>query len=756
QIAGYYPVPEALLQSIASTVQIEQPPYFRNPGKGVPGLTVFDPCAGEGHALDVLARSWKAEYTIGCELEEGRAAQLKQRAPNAFAGDAFQLVWTDSDGAHLLWLNPPYDQDPDFRRLEHRFLKRFTDALWPGEGLLLFLVPGLALGASAKHLATHFVDHRCWRLPDEHYRAFGQVLLVARRASTPCHDDVAERRILGWAREPGAIAALPQRCTDPVVLRRETPRYQCPFNPSKSRLEVDKLALHLRSWNPIPDACQHDLGQLLNPKFLTAAPPRAAHVALALTAGVFNGQELQPDDPARHPTLLASGRFRTELRIVGATHNDKGKVTGHHKVERPKLQLTVHDPSTHRFHRLQAGAEPVGGDDPADWTIADLMANYRRSLMAQLEAAFPVLHDPREADQKLKLPTLPRSPYPYQADAITSALKLMAVGDEHPKIQAEMGTGKTTMALVLAASLFPQHRPQTAAQLEDQGFPAAALPELSRVLVLCPPHLLASWKDEIVATLGDDVPVHILKRCGDVDRAATDPGPSIALLSREKAKLGHRWRGVSSGRCPRCSAGLPKDADPKKLARSRSRCRSESYAPQDPLARFTRDLAVALLPYRRTALLLKTAGRGAARMALRREAPRSLGRHGVRVLYDLTRRSLDALGPHLGCALDLFAAAARQLGRQADAVAFLRALHAELGAQSDAALAPARQAIVRQGRLLQRSDATGEPILDIAKRVFGTCHKAAAWERRTCGEPLFQADRNGPRTYPLASYIARR
>jgi len=164
---------------------------------------LLDPCAGDGEAIAGLRDLWQAELDalphrlgrrgarlaiLAGELERDRAQTLRRRLDQpgdaAFHADAFRLFPSTpaATGATVLYLNPPYDHDPTWKRLEHRFLVRFTEHLHPGAGHLLYLVPDHVLAVSAAFLAEHFLDLRAWRLPDADYERFRQVLLVGRRA----------------------------------------------------------------------------------------------------------------------------------------------------------------------------------------------------------------------------------------------------------------------------------------------------------------------------------------------------------------------------------------------------------------------------------------------------------------------------------------------------------------------------------------------------------------------------------------------
>src|SRR5690606_18155275 len=137
------------------------------------------------------------------EMEKTRHEALKKNlseacgyssAQKALHGDAFRVDFRGERLATLLYLNPPYDTDPEHGRLEEKFLSRFTAALDPG-GVLVFLVPFYALKASAQTLATDYEDVSCYRFPDEDFEGYKQVALFAVKRSTPL-----------WSPDPAIVA----------------------------------------------------------------------------------------------------------------------------------------------------------------------------------------------------------------------------------------------------------------------------------------------------------------------------------------------------------------------------------------------------------------------------------------------------------------------------------------------------------------------------------------------------------------------
>ncbi len=555
---------------------------------------LVDPCAGEGEAIQALADRWfPPAADASCELyaielEAGRCAKLEARLSFAhvFHGDAFSFAIRGADaagmGASLLFLNPPYDVDRVHRRLEQRFLERWTACLAPGAGLLVFLVPHYALAASAEHLACHYQDVRAWRFPGAHFDAYRQCCLIARRRAVAAPaNDFLRRRIDRWAADASRI---------PELETLERPLYQvCLDFPqlrlAPTRLDVARLVSDFEPWRDTPLVAAHrTVGEMIGAKHPVALPPRAAHIALALAAGMLNGKQVTPNHPG-FPPLLIKGSLRREFVTTEERFNREGEQVGSVQVQRPRLALRVLRLDTLEFHALRPGTHPSGTTQLADFNTADLVEHYGQSLGRIMHEQLPALHDPSNPAHAITLPRLARRPFGRQRDLICAGLKLFASGD-NAIAAAEVGTGKTTVALSIAGALDPLHFQQTAAELRRVGFKTDRLRPVRRILVVCPPHLLGTWTAEAAAVL----PLHrvvVVKTIADLDREG-----EIYLLSRETAKLGHGVAGILDERCPRC--GAPVELEPEELARTRARCGHVERTASDPIARLAERLAAAL------------------------------------------------------------------------------------------------------------------------------------------------------------------
>lgn len=563
---------------------------------------LLDPCAGDGEAIRTLRSLWAESYAatddpydwrrprrpriVACELEAERAASLRASLldpeDEVHHADAFRLHATarGEDGASVLFLNPPYDLDTELGRLEHRFLRRFGEHVAPG-GALLFLVPFHALASCSAYLAERFTDLRAWRLPEPEYSQFRQVLLVGRRAERSLYGKPMLSWLRQWAEEPERLPALPEACPEPLELDlggRSYPALTFTVEPRDFGAVLDAF----RPWEDAPVGTSHSARHLIGSTSETAMPPRAAHIALALASGVFNGQALEPNDPGLHPRLLAKGVFLREQVRVSERHDEDGDLSSAIEIEQPKLHLTVLRLDSYGFHELAHGTVPSGSSDIAEWNAADLILHYDRSLARVLAKQFPPLHDPTDEEGRIALPSLARRPFRIQREAIQAALKLLASG-RNPFLDAEVGTGKSTMALYVAAALSPAHHDATSAELERLGFPEP--PRVERTLILAPPHLMQSWTDQIAAVLPEARSI-VVRGAGDLRQPA-----DFYVLSRETAKLGHAYRGLSRA-CPRCGAPILTTAAAN--ASRRLRCKVPARRAANIEARQAEELAVRL------------------------------------------------------------------------------------------------------------------------------------------------------------------
>lgn len=685
---------------------------------------VVDPCAGEGEAVygcidAVFGGKRQSEAVkvslIAIELEFNRydkigAARWQHglSAAEIKLGDGL-CCEAKGSGASLLWLNPPYDF---FRgqRFESRFLDTWTPHIATG-GQLILIVPEHALPYLTATLTTWFDDLEVLRYPEPTYSEFKQVVVLGSKRALPG--------------EAGALPTIGSLTDAPSALRIVPPGE---LSVDANELDVRALRSSTAPWGGAAGYSR----PAQPPQIGLAMRPKPAHVAMALGSGVFNGVRLSAPNRS---DLLAKAIFVRRFVDVDMKLNDKGEVAKLTQVERPQLHLTTLDLSTGEYRELSPGTEPSG--KPTIENFADLLLAYGDNMVAAMRERCPSLHG---GEEDIALPPMKRTLFPAQASAARTALKLLARG-ETPLILGELGSGKTCVAVQIMKALTTnavQTQIRTLPVEHAAAFPplVGSLPLVRCALVICPPHLAQNWIDEMRACL-PEVPVRVLDSVRDVDALSQADAPlTLAILSRETAKLGHGVEGAAGlyrnpriahiVRCPCCGTPLAA-SEIEKRGKARQTCEGVLAEPLDALARLGCEM-------------------GALRQRTAWDKPS----------FEYFRRA--ALAPLLW--------RLRRLIRQ-------KGYSKEHSASIDATIAavklciPNPRALRILNRLMPGHTYNGVHSSDhrIANFAFtdkldnGTLCTAlrtmGRWRSSVCGEPLFQAIPQ-PRRYPLAEYITRR
>mgnify|MGYP001604884581 FL=1 len=500
QVGGYYPTPSHLLKRIARPLRTGSESY--------PMVVVLDPCAGDGEAMLTVGANIEGRASVsyyGIELEQSRFKALKKRCHGVnvecLHGDAFRLPssvivptgWRPYRGASVLYCNPPYDTHSVHGRLEQAFLERYTQFIAPN-GVLVFVVPRASLAASAAHLATYFEEFSCYAFPSVDYAAFKQVVLYARRRAVPfsAPDERIAKRfndIAGGA----TIAELPTE--DGPVAKFYPVQGEAHGFEGFSLAPMDEVSLsaQYRLWGGTvrgKTAPLNGFGLELTPDTLyyqtypVAQPMRPGHVAQALAAGIFNGREIAPNDPSSGlPLLYVKGNFKREYVTVESHKDKEGAPVKDVQVEVPRLEVVALNIPSGEYVSLASGTEPTGAQSIDKMNVADLVISYSTSLLQVLEKQCPPLQ--RRGDTTLPLPSLTRPLYHAQEDCARAALKLLQKG-QNPFILGEIGSGKTAVSASIMEAL-------------AKGTEGLAVAK--RALVVCPPHLLDGWREQLLAML---------------------------------------------------------------------------------------------------------------------------------------------------------------------------------------------------------------------------------------------------------------
>jgi len=187
-----------------------------------------------------------------------------------------------------------------------------------------------------------------------------------------------------------------------------------------------------------------------------------------------------------------------------------------------------------------------GGDS---MKLKRFLTEYGPQLAGKISNLLAPIYDPvsppegnDEFDEKIK--GLLRQPFPVQAEIVKGlATALYREGKHRLFVCGEMGTGKTTIALSVAA----------------------ISPAPQRTLVVCPTHLVEKWIREAKlvipgVTVVDLAVKNAISVLNDFKHMRKKPEThEIYVISKERAKLGYGWRPAAFARgankaphCPSC------------------------------------------------------------------------------------------------------------------------------------------------------------------------------------------------------------
>ena len=184
----------------------------------------------------------------------------------------------------------------------------------------------------------------------------------------------------------------------------------------------------------------------------------------------------------------------------------------------------------------QQDATPVAVPPPGKLALAEFIGQFGDSLLDAVRAQCAPYYDGTpNALREQRMDALLRSPFPAQRDVVQSVLHLLFDRNRPAAIiNAEMGTGKTIMAIAAAAL----------AHAEGSR----------RTLVIAPPHLVYKWRREIKETVpgarvwilnGPDT----LRKLLSLRAMREQPTvPEFFILGRVRMRMGFHWRAAYSVR----------------------------------------------------------------------------------------------------------------------------------------------------------------------------------------------------------------
>jgi predicted RNA methylase len=274
--AGFYPTPLKVVEIIQTWI-----------GEKNTGLRrLLDPCCGTGEPAARIAAAAGCD-AYGVEINTERVQVAKKVLTKVVAGNLFS-VRARPGAFSILYLNPPYDFDADDGRTELSFLKHTLSYLAP-RGLLLFVVPQKRITPRiARVLSAYIEDLKVRRFPADEFQAFGQIVIAGlKKARAEIDGEVL-----------ASLSQIPAGDL-PEMHRKEfslsVTAVPKDFFIRSSEFGPHELAEELKDsslWKePALGLVEED--EQIRPAIQPLMPPRKAHLAMLIAAGLINNQILE-------------------------------------------------------------------------------------------------------------------------------------------------------------------------------------------------------------------------------------------------------------------------------------------------------------------------------------------------------------------------------------------------------------------------------------------------------------------------------
>lgn len=503
---GFYPTPPKTLARIAHYLDAQ-----RN------GVTrVLDPCAGYGEAVkyvgDTLKRNGATVSTYGVELSDVRGSKFHENLDHAINGD-FNHVTLTPRTMSILYLNPPYDLEAATdsesgkkrQRVEYTFLKNSLPKLVYG-GVLVYIVPLHIIQTKIyiNYITNHLENIRIYRLPDDEFERFKQVVLFAQRKDIK--EDRDNEEIPEYSNEnlPPELPDSPEHIYVVPATRNNSFQFRL------SVLDDEELIQHAqmhgahttRQWAQLNEAQDHS-------EFRPVIKLKVGHISNLITSGQTGVVHLGDS--------LAVGRTFKQVNKVKTLTDEDGNKTGEVTRDHFVTSVTTMD----REGQLKS-VSPTNG--------MGAFLEENGELISQLVAKKykPLYQEPTEDEWRKLMPLMKSKRLAGRKNTgLFLAQKHIAVAIKRAidkmgwvTLVGEMGTGKTATSIA-------------SAELLNQ-WPVA---------VLAPTHILDKWAAEVSLVI-PDAKGFVIQDLADLIKfhKEWEPGKKwFAVMSKETAKLGPGW-----------------------------------------------------------------------------------------------------------------------------------------------------------------------------------------------------------------------
>lgn len=310
--AGFYPTPTEVVQILKTLIGEKKPGPKR----------LLDPCCGTGEPAAEIAAAAECE-AYGVEIHSGRAQAAGKLLKKVISGNLF-TVRARHESFSALFLNPPYDFESEDGRTELSFLKHTLPYLAPG-GILLLIVPQKRITQRiARVLSAYIEEPKVKSFPEKQFKAFEQIVIAGTKKSKPKVNEEAFSR-LKEIRDAQVPELMPGEFSFSI------PTVSKDFFIRSSEITPEELAHEIEMsplWKePGLQALLEDNG--LKTVIQPLMPPRKAHLAMLIAAGLINNQILE----SQGQRLLIKGTSKKVMDKFEEKTEKGTKITEKERIE---------------------------------------------------------------------------------------------------------------------------------------------------------------------------------------------------------------------------------------------------------------------------------------------------------------------------------------------------------------------------------------------------------------------------------------
>jgi SAM-dependent methyltransferase len=326
--AGFYPTPSEVVDILKTWI-----------GEKMAGpRRLLDPCCGTGEPAAQIATAAGCDG-YGVEINTDRVKIAKNLLSKVVAGNLFSVRARPASFS-ILYLNPPYDFDAEDGRTELSFFKHTLPYLTP-RGLLLFVVPQKRITPRiARVLSAYFEDLKVRKFPADEFQSFGQIVIAGLKKPLA---EINSNVLAGLTQ----IQSMDLPEMRPKEFSFTVPSVGRDFFIRSAEFSPEELAEELEAsplWKE-PALGLLDEEEQTRSAIQPLMPPRKAHLAMLIAAGLINNQILE----ANGKRLLIKG---TSNKVIDRFEEKTEKGIKITERERIVTQINAFDLNTGEYLQI--------------------------------------------------------------------------------------------------------------------------------------------------------------------------------------------------------------------------------------------------------------------------------------------------------------------------------------------------------------------------------------------------------------------